>query len=339
MNLRRLATLCLLCLFAAPASFGWGAKGHRIINHLAIQSLPSSVPAFLRSPAALDEITYLGPEPDRWRSPAEPELSAMQSPDHYIDLELADRIAPLPRYRYQYIAKLYAYMQAHPGSRYEMRPTHVGFQPYITEEVWQRLKSAMRDYRHLKAGHKDTMPVQQAIIFYAGWLGHYVGDGSQPLHTTINYNGWAQRYNPHHYTTSHHIHVQFETTFVDAAITMAGVRARMKPLAPIHDEWTEYLAYLHHTHSYVGQVYQLYEEHGFDGKGTPAARAFTSRRLAAAADMLRNLIVAAWVKSAQPVPERNHHYSTHHRYTHQYDHHHYYDHHYRHYNHRYHHSY
>ena len=186
----------------------------------------------------------------------------------------------------------------------EMKPTHVGFQPYITEEVWQRLKSAMRDYRHLKAEHQDTMPVQQAIIFYAGWLGHYVADGSQPLHTTIEYNGWIGP-NPNHYTTSHKIHWQFESTFVNHNISMADVRHAMKPLAPINDEWTAYLAYRHPTHTYVDEVYQLWNQHGFEGSGTAASRAFTASRLAAGADMLRNLIVAAWIQSAEPVPQRH----------------------------------
>ena len=73
----------------------------------------------------------------------------------------------------------------------DLQPEHIGFQPYITNEVWERLKSAMRDYRDLSAKHEDTKPVEAAILFYAGWLGHYVGDGSQPLHTTVNYNGWV----------------------------------------------------------------------------------------------------------------------------------------------------
>ncbi len=305
--LRPLAILCLMPLLAVPACFAWGSDGHKMINHLAVTSLPASIPAFLRSPAAVDEITYLGPEPDRWRSPAEPELSAMQAPDHFIDMELADRIAPLPRERYQFIAKLYAYMEAHPDQAKEMQPTHIGFQPYITEEVWERLKSAMRDYRQLKAAGKDTMPVEQAIIFYAGWLGHYVADGSQPLHTTIEYNGWVGP-NPNHYTTSHHIHSQFETEFVHDNITLADIRAHMKPVEPIGDEWTQYWAYLNTTHGYVDEVYQLWDQHGFDGAGTAASREFTAKRLAAGADELRDLIVAAWVKSAEPVPEWHDHY-------------------------------
>jgi hypothetical protein len=49
-------------------------------------------------------------------------------------------------------------------------------------------------------------------------LGHYVADGSQPLHTTIQYNGWVGS-NPNGYTTEHGIHSQFESTYVAVNIT------------------------------------------------------------------------------------------------------------------------
>jgi TonB family protein len=293
----------ILCLLAVPPSFGWGSKGHTMINRLAAESLPADVPAFLRTPEAIDEIAWLGPEPDRWRSRAEPELVAAQAPDHFIDIEYADLIGPLPRQRYQYIAALYAYAAAHPDRAADVRPEKVGFQPYITSEVWERLKSAMRDYRQLSAEHQDTKPVEAAILFYAGWLGHYVGDGSQPLHVTINFNGWAAKENPNGYTTEHSIHSQFESTFVDAAISTSDVQPLVAPIHPIGDEWDDYLAYLRHSNSLVERVYQLDKDHGFDGTGTPAAKQFTAERLAAAASMLRDLYVAAWVKSAEPVPD------------------------------------
>lgn len=293
----------LLSLVAAPPSFAWGNKGHTMINRLAAENLPSDIPAFLRTPEAINEIAYLGPEPDRWRSRAEPELNAAQAPDHFIDIELADLIGPLPRQRYQYIAALYAYAAAHPDMAQEMRPEKVGFQPYITSEVWERLTSAMRDYRQLSAEHQNTKPVEAAILFYAGWLGHYVGDGSQPLHVTVNYNGWAGKENPNGYTTEHTIHWRFEGPFVDAAVNTSDVRPLLSPLHPIGDEWDDYLAYLRHSQSLVERVYQLDKQHGFDGMGTPESRQFTAERLAAGASMLRNLYVAAWVKSAEPVPE------------------------------------
>jgi len=292
----------LVSVFSVPSSFAWGSKGHRIISRLAAQSLPADLPAFLRTPDAINEIEYLGPEPDRWRSRAEPELNAAQAPDHFIDLEYADLTGTLPRQRYAFIAALYAYAAAHPDRAADLRPEKVGFQPYITSEVWERLKSAMRDYRALSAQHQDTQPVQAAILFYAGWLSHYVADGSQPLHVTIQYNGWTGP-NPNGYTTEHHIHSLFETTFVDAAINAADVQPLMTPVRSIGDEWDDYLAYLRHTRTCVERVYQLDKAHAFDGTGTEDSRRFTAERIAAGASMLRDLYVAAWQKSAEPVPD------------------------------------
>jgi hypothetical protein len=295
--------LLLLSLVAVPSSYGWGREGHQMINRLAAENLPADLPAFLHTPDAISEIEYLGPEPDRWRSRAEPELVAEQAPDHYIDLEWADVIGPLPRQRYDFIRDLYAAAIAHPNMAANLQPARVGFQPYITEEVWERLKSAMRDEREATAKHEDTKPIEAKILFYAGWLGHYVGDGSQPLHVTINYNGWAEKDNPHGYTTSHDIHWKFEGEYVAANLKAADVQPLMTPPHPIGDEWSDYLAYLRHTATCVEEVYQLDKQHGFDGAGTPEARQFTAQRLAAGASMLRDLITAAWQRSAEPVPE------------------------------------
>jgi hypothetical protein len=303
LRLRDVAALVLLPLLAVPLLFGWGEKGHKIINRLAAESLPADIPAFLRTPAAIDELEYLGPEPDRWRSPAEPELVAAQAPDHFIDLEYADIIGPLPRRRYEYIAELTAAEITHPDIARQLQPDHVGFQPYITNEVWERLKSAMRNYRELQAQHADTKPVEAAIIFYAGWMGHYVADGSQPLHVTRDYDGWVEKENPNGYTTEHGIHSKFETAFVSANISAADVRPLITPVHPVSDEWTAYLDYLRHSNSLMERVYQLDKDHGFDGTGTPEAKQFTAERLAAGASMLRDLIYSAWLESAKPVPE------------------------------------
>lgn len=303
-RLRRAAALTLLPLLAVPLSFGWGDVGHRMINRLAMESLPADIPAFLRTPEAIGEVEYLGPEPDRWRSPAEPELNAAQAPDHFIDFEYADNIGILPRRRYDYIAALTAAEITHPDKAAELQPARVGFQPYITNEVWERLKAAMRQYRDLAAGHEDTKPVEAAILFYAGWLGHYVGDGSQPMHVSINYNGWVLKENPNGYTTERGLHEKFETTFVAANIKAADVQPRVPAAKPVGDEWDDYMAYLRHSQSLVDQVYQIDKRKGFDGAGTPEGKQFTIQCLATGAGMLRDLIYSAWVESAKPVPVR-----------------------------------
>lgn len=95
-------------LLHASFAHAWGNEGHRIINRLALANLPVDVPGFLRSKAANQEIEYLGPEPDRWRSPAEAELSAAQAPEHFIDLEPADALGSLPHRRLDFEAAVFA---------------------------------------------------------------------------------------------------------------------------------------------------------------------------------------------------------------------------------------
>ena len=213
-------------------------------------------------------------------------------------MERADALGPLPHKRLDFEAKVFAAGQ---------RPETIGLHPWETDEVWERLKSAMRQYRTLQAAGReanpDTKGVEAAIIFYVGWLGHYVGDGSQPLHVTVKYNGWVGP-NPSGYTTEHQIHYQFETPFVAANIHAPEVQAKMTPSKVIEgDMFDAYVAYLRHSATYVEKVYQLYKAGGFDGAGTPESRDFTAARMADGATMLRDMIYTAWIDSAQPVPD------------------------------------
>ncbi len=287
------ALIAAVCATPNPAH-AWGNEGHRLINRLAASSLPANVPAWRHSDAAIQEIEYLGPEPDRWRSPAEPELNVAQAPEHFIDLELADALGPLPHRRLDFEATVFAAGQ---------RPEKIGLQPWEATEVWERLKAALREYRQLSAAGQDTKPVEQAVLFYAGWLGHYVGDGSQPLHTTVQYNGWTGP-NPNGYTTDHKIHWQFEGIFVADNLKALHPERQMTPLHAIDgDIFDAYVAYLRHSATFVEKVYVLEKAGGFTGAGSAESLDFTSARLAAGASMLRDMIYTAWLESAKPVPD------------------------------------
>jgi hypothetical protein len=307
----------MLPMMLVQQSFAWGADGHKMINRLAAAALPTDVPAFLRNGAALDAMEYLGPEPDRWKNHAEEDLSATSSPDHFIDMEWADLAsAPCtvgqggcpasgrdwPHKRYDYIRAVEKAAAGHPELK--LTAETIGFQPWQVEEVYERLKAGLREYRKLAAANQDTKPAETAVLFYAAWLGHYVADGSQPLHVTIQYNGWTGP-NPNGYTTEHKIHSQFETVFVIAAAKAADVAPLVVAAKPkvLDDEWAGYLDYLRHSNSLVEQTYQLEKAGGFVGTGTPESRAFLDERLAAGAIELRDLIYTAWVKSADPVQE------------------------------------
>ena len=302
-GLFRLAVAAALVpMMLVQQSFAWGAVGHRMINRLAAASLPSDVPEFLRSPAAQDAMAYYGPEPDLWRSNAEPELSAAGAPEHFMDMEWADMIGgPLPRKRYDFVRALSVAQKTHPDMN--LTVDSVGLQPYAAVEYYQRLKAAMREYRHVAAAHEETRPVEAEIVFLAGILGHFVADGSQPMHTSYRYNGWVGD-NPNGYTTEHKIHSLFESDYVNGNITAAR---DLVPLVPKQatlsaDVFEDYVKYLRHSNSLVEETYRLEKAGAFAGAGTPAGKAFVSERMAAGTTELRDLIYTAWVRSGDPLP-------------------------------------
>jgi hypothetical protein len=292
--------LIALLLFQPQRAGAWGDQGHISVNRVAAQKIPASMPAFLRQ--AVDEIAYLGPEPDRWRSPSEFALKNAQDPDHFIDLERLIWLDPLPRGRYEFYRKLYEKRASIIDHGDEYLPEHVGLQPYITMEIYGRLKAAFRQYRQQRAAHKPTQAVEHAIIFYAGWLGHYVADAAQPLHTTIYYNGWVGP-NPNNYTTEHHIHAEFEGNYVGANVTATDFAGLVKAPEHLTDPFSDYLAFLHRSNALVEEVYRLDKAGGFRGKGSREAFDFTTHRLAAGSQMLLNLWYRAWLESAEAVPE------------------------------------
>lgn len=305
-GLLRVSVAALLPFVLTLQSVAWGPDGHAIINRLAASSLPMDTPSFLRSGVALDALVYYASEPDRWRSPAEPELNAAQAPEHYIRLELADLAGGLPRRRYDYIRVLAAAQQKHPDLT--LTPEFVGLQPYVTSEVYERLKSAFRDYRALLAAHQDTRPSEAEIVFLAGWLGHYVGDGAMPLHNSVQYDGWLGA-NPNGYATAGGIHWRFENDFVHANVTRSDVAplvANSKPVV-LGDVFNDYVGYLRRSKQLVERVYQFDKAGALRGTGTAESRAFTIGRLAAGATELRDMIYTAWLQSGEPVPSNPKH--------------------------------
>jgi hypothetical protein len=300
-RLRILTSLITLLLASHPA-FAWWDNGHILINQTAAQKVPASMPPFLR--AAADRIAYLGPEPDRWRERSEFTLKNSQEPDHYIDLERVSDIPDLPPGRYDFYRLLYAKRVATKTNGDDFLPESVGMQPYITIEIYDRLKVAFREYRKFKQQHLPTDAVEQDAVLYAGWMGHYVGDGSNPLHTTVSHDGWVGP-NPNGYTTEKGIHPEFEGRFVTRTIDQMNLHPLVHEPVRLKDPWHDYLQYLRDSNRLVEKVYQLEKAGALKDTGTPDSREFLRERLAAGAQMLLNLWYTAWEESALPVPPRN----------------------------------
>jgi len=295
---KRLLVCLLLVLFCAPQfAFGWGDEGHMAINRAAAKKLPSSMPVFFRTATA--RLVYLGPEPDRWRNKAELALKLSQEPDHFIDLERTEGIGALPRGRFDYIRLLHE-KRAKMGKDADLYlPEKVGFQPYIAAEIYGRLKVAFREYRRLKAAGLPTAPAEQNAVFYAGWLGHYVGDAANPLHTTIHFNGWVGE-NPNGYTRDK-IHWPVEGPFVANNLNRLAFAQLVQTPTVLQDPWADYLSFIQTSFGQVEKLYQLEKAGAFREGGTPEGVDFVRGRLAAGAQMLANMWYTAWVESEKPV--------------------------------------
>jgi hypothetical protein len=305
-TLRPIGLVIIFVILTAQFSFGWGKDGHKIINRVAIEMLPADLPAFLHTPQAIDEIEYLGREPDRWRSSENRELSVAQAPEHFIDLDLADLVAPdgLPTQRFAFIRDVYRAQRKYLGLAAKLTPQKIGLLPWQANEEFERLRDDMREYRFRIATRLPVDGAELAILYDTGVLGHYVADGSQPLHTTVDYDGWVEKENPNGFTRSRGIHSKFETQFVHDNLRAAQIRALVPEKPRILDSpFQNFVEYLRTSHSQVSELYKLEKHDGFEGTGTAQSRSFTAERLAAGATMLRDMIVTAWVRSAPATNE------------------------------------
>src|SRR5437667_10871661 len=113
------------CIFgflalATISALAWDYEGHRVVNQLALASLPTNFPNFVRAPDTAERIAFLSGEPDRWRNTPDLPLKHFNGPDHYIDLEQLSlyglKAESLPVFRYDFIAQLAVVRRAHPES-------------------------------------------------------------------------------------------------------------------------------------------------------------------------------------------------------------------------------
>jgi hypothetical protein len=307
-------SVLLAIAIAAPApALAWGAAGHRIINNVAARSLPDSVPAFVRTPAAIAEITTLGPEPDRLKG-AGKTWDADLDPGHYLDLDDDGTIAgvlplaqlPPTREAYDTAIRKGRVVNGEAPDEYS-----IGYVPYSIVEGWQQVAKDFAIWRVDAYGEKHAANDADRAFFATdrqlrevltlrdiGYWGHFVADSSQPLHVTVHFNGWGQYPNPQNYTNSNKIHAKFETGFVEAHATADAVLPRIGPYVPSAVPiMTRVETYLAATNSNVAAVYKFEGAGAFDA-ATPDAVSFTLDRLAAGGKMLRDLIADAYAASA-----------------------------------------
>ena len=294
-------------LCCAGQALAWGATGHRLVTKAAIEALPPSLPAFVRTEAFAVDASELAPEPDRLRGSGKA-LDSDQDPAHFVDGDDEGKVlggpplADLPPTLEDYDTALRAVGQD---------SWKAGYLPYSIIEGYQRLEKDFATWRADAAGVRLTAdPAKKAwlrgdlarremlIRQDLGLWSHFVGDASYPLHVSVHYNGWGKGPNPNGYTLEH-IHVPLEGPYVAAHVTLAMVKADMAPLrdcqCAVHVEVGRYLT---ESQKLIDAIYALEKDGGFKD-GDPRGVNFLTARIAVGANELRDLIVQAWNASAR----------------------------------------
>ena len=315
-----LVFLAALNWITMPAQ-AWDYEGHRLVNQLALASLPTNFPGFVHEPQAAERVAFLAGEPDRWRNQRqELSLRNYQEPDHYIDLEelVHYGLKPdmLPIFRTDFISELAVYRKEHPekfpAAEFANDEAHtrglVGLLPWAIVENYGKLKSA---FSCLKAFEEDGGTPEEIAnakanaVYIMGVMGHYVGDASQPLHTTIHHHGWKGE-NPIGYSTRPGIHSQVDSYFVKTADeTKAALQPKLRPAqlvsingrsAKPEEMFQAVMLFLIDQQKLVEPLYKLDKEGKLFGEGEKSTegRAFLEGQVLKSAQLLGNIWYSAW---------------------------------------------
>jgi hypothetical protein len=287
---RLLAIGAVMQLVGNVPANGWGPDGHYMVARLAVAALPADMPPFIRR--EVQRLVFLNYEPDAWRDPDEEKLSPAlrrgHDPDHHFHLELFS-LPDLPPDRYSFFEALH---------REGKKPAEVGVLPYRAMELFQRVRVSFRQWRSTR--DKDIAAVLETrILDDAGILGHYIADAAEPLHVTVNHNGWGLSENPEKYTRDNTLHARFEADFIRAHVHDGDVALLIRKVQRVNSGLPYVYSEIQRSYDQVIPLYRLENKSRFDStNNNPKAVAFAAERLADAASTLRDLWYEAYRSSA-----------------------------------------
>jgi hypothetical protein len=279
--LRVLVAAAVVVVAASPA-LGWAGKTHETVVTDAVSLVPASS---LR--------TYLGHNTDSLRKRAlipdsefkQGDHRFLEGPDHFINLET---LSPEPT-----VDLLLSFPSRRDVADYYIDHQvqfRAGFLPWRIDETWLGLADALAcDY--------------ERILFFAGILGHYAADATNPLHTTIHYDGWVTEGSETKELKG--LHGDYETDFVDQRIEQLAPRALQAAQgAGVYTEPRRAIAeVVIRSWRQVEPLYRIAREHQgpgrFDAWEGPIGD-LTVERLADAETFLSSLWLSAWERAGKP---------------------------------------
>jgi hypothetical protein len=319
----------LVFAFAAAATlgvtnvFGWGPEGHQAVNQLAEDSLPADF-GIQMTPERKSRVIFLANEPDHWRNVTDLSLVHFNGPDHYIDFEDLPLygLTPdtLPMMRYDFVEDIARARAAHPEKFPPIDPANDadhtreldGFLPWAITENYEKLKSGFSTLKAYRAHGGTSVEIaneEANIIYIMGVMGHYVGDGSQPLHTSRYYNGWDPKNNPKGYTTRKTFHAWIDAAYFTkvGGIKVDELTGKIQPATLIPNAndpnalFHYVVNYLVEQNKYVEPLYQMDKDGQLTGEGDKGKEAvpFMEGQIVKAGQMLGNIWYTAWVDAPE----------------------------------------
>ncbi len=170
----------------------------------------------------------------------------------------------------------------------EHKLARAGTLPWTIEAVSDQLEDAWR--------RNDC----EAVIRLSGYLAHYVGDASQPLHSTIKYDG---------YPRDRGMHARIELAVDHSLGELEPVAHQEIHLEDINDVWTPVIAEIRDANGLVGNVIRddraARDAGDYSGRDYQRAvmhedRAMFAHQIARAASVLASIWLYEWHRAGSP---------------------------------------
>jgi hypothetical protein len=295
----------------------WDYEGHRMVNQLAMASLPADFPISVRQPAVAERIAFLAGEADRWRNTQGPTFKHAHAPEHFFDLEDLEPLGlatnTVSPFRYDFLMQVRTARQKNPEKFEPIDPAknsdHTrdlpGFLPWSINEQFLKLESAfsyLKTFQQFGGTPEEIANARENIIYVMGVMGHFPGDAAQPLHTTKHHHGWVGP-NPDRYSTNQSIHSWVDGGFIRRAeVKLEHLKPKVRPARALgmptagQGVFDEAMAFIGAQFALVEKTYQLDR----DGKLSPnrgdvaEGREFIGGQLLKGGQFLGDLWLTAW---------------------------------------------
>ena len=189
-------------LLISSAAFSWGGRGHDSICRTAVFLVKDKqLRDFLRNKPQLMGHVCNMPDFD-WRG-INPEISKLGNPTHFIDVEITGaQVKDIPD-DYSKVMSEYTGTPnkfKNDGSKIFSVPTEFGSVWWRADQFYRLVSGMKKDFAEAtppansKEEQNNDLPYNKLVYQMTvdmALMGHFVGDTSQPFHTTADYDGYG----------------------------------------------------------------------------------------------------------------------------------------------------